>query len=285
MILSLRHQILAPYIYTFVTRTKGTCIKEKLINFLLSGYVAGSTLPFFLAHLTYICFLLKLDYYQALYDLGLFLLMYLILLPTYEIGYLINDLFSIKFEGERKTIRVVCERISFQIMIFWICVRLLISFILLWFFIPAIYKTQTFWILFLILLVFSIHNLIRGEIRTVTTFPILRLLRILFIFIPIIKTNIEWVLFALYSFSYIIPCLTIYVVRKFGEGEKVISKVLNINIWFLMSIIFTYTVLSILLLLLISFSYLLPVLNFMITILLYCLIAILINYLLERCSK
>lgn len=243
----------------------------------MSGYVAGSTLPFFFAHLIYVFLILKLNYYQVLYDFGLFVLMYLILLPIYEIGYLVNDIYSIKFEGNRKTIRIKHEQISFWKIVGYIFVRFLISFMLLWFFIPNIYKIQTFGIIFLILLVFSIHNLIRVEIRTVTTFPILRLLRILLIFIPLIKTHIEWILFALYSFSYVIPNITIYVVKKLGEGEKVITKVLNINIWYLMSITFTYTTVCILLLLITNFRHLLTVLNFIIIILLYCLIAIIAN--------
>lgn len=273
-------KLLAPYIYTFVTRTKGKSHKEKLINFLLSGYVAGSTIPFFLAHLVYVCFLLKLNYYQAIYDFGLFVLGYLILLPIYEIGYLVNDIYSIKFEEEnRKTIRVERELISLQVMIPYILVRLLISFLLWWLFIPDIYKTQTFGILFLILLVFVIHNLIRVEIRTATTFPMLRFLRILLVFIPIIKTQIEQILFALYSFSYIIPNLTIYVVKKLGEGEKSITKNLkiNINLWYLLSIIFNFTILSISLLLITNFRHLLEVSSFMVVIQFYCLFAILVN--------
>jgi len=273
-------KLLVPYIYTFVTRTKGESHKEKLINFLLSGYVAGSTIPFFLAHLVYVCLLLKLNYYQAMYDFGLFVLGYLILLPIYELGYLINDVYSIKFEEKnRKTIRVKYELIPFRVLVLSIFVRLLISFLLWWLFIPDIYKTQTLGILLLILLVFTIHNLIRVEIRTATTFPMLRFLRILLVFIPIIKTQIEWILFALYSFSYIIPNLTIYVAKKLGDGEKNITKNLkiNINLWYLLSIIFSFTILSTSMSLINNFRHILELISFIVVIQFYCLFAILVN--------
>jgi len=204
--------ILVPCIYT-ISRIRAPSLGRKLVGFALE-YLISSTLAFFTVHIVYISIKNGFDASEILLDIWLFVLSYLMLFPIYEIGYAINDIYSVKFEEqEYKTNRINYDLvISEKILV--ILLRLLLFGFLVKLFSFSISVPTTISVAILILLVFTIHNFIKVDSRMVTTFPMLRFLRNVFIFLPILQSSLECIMLTLFLFAYTITNSVAYVKRK-----------------------------------------------------------------------
>lgn len=104
-----------------------------------------------------------------------FLMSYLAFICIYEIGYIINDCVSIRYEqNPRKRVKELNP--PNLLIIFWIVIRIA-SFILITFLLQQV-DTWQWWIFYLILvLVFFVHNILRIKQYRVFTFMCLAFLR------------------------------------------------------------------------------------------------------------
>jgi len=202
--------VLVPYIYT-IGRVEASSWKQKIMGFALE-YLISSALPFFLAHIVYSSLINSFAVSSIANDILLFALGYLMLFPIHEIGFAINDIYSVRIEKpEYKTIRI-SDKLSAGKVALVILPRLLLFGILVKVF--AVDIQRVLGVAGLIFIVFMIHNFIKVETRMVTTFPMLRFLRNTFIFLQIIQSQFEWVVFILFLFAYTITNAVLYVKRK-----------------------------------------------------------------------
>ncbi len=136
-----------PFFYTFSTRLRGNPFS--LLYLILFEWTIAISVLFFVQGYTF------------LQSLGFYLLSYLAFISIYEIGYFVNDIFSIRYEKVPRA-RLKNTNITSRLVILIIGVRLTVF--------AFITTVLDFWheprwtgIFIALVIIFSIHNLIRKE--------------------------------------------------------------------------------------------------------------------------
>jgi len=241
-------KFLFPYIYTLITRTHGNSYLQRIRYYILSANLAGSTLPFFFA-----CIFTNwlhnqspfLDTFEYIWK---YILGYAILIPLYEIGYLINDTYSVKREEKKyRTIRIDEQVAPSQYIIAQILIRFLIVFLLFIIFVPTQIKIQYLIILLMLLTIFTIHNLFRTKIERLITLPLLHFLKFSVVLSLIVQNEVEKHLMILYLFSLAIPNALIFTAAKLGGSDTALNLIKNRNehiAWYSRFVSLSFTVLA-----------------------------------------
>lgn len=104
-----------------------------------------------------------------------FVLAYFAFISVYEIGYIVNDYVSVRFEKNPRK-RLKGKRISNMTVFAWIAVRVVV-FLLLTFYLNSFNSVQWWLFYFTLIIAFCLHNLLRQKELKIFTFISLAFLR------------------------------------------------------------------------------------------------------------
>ncbi len=120
---------------------------------------------------------------QAVYS---FVLAYLAFISLYEIGYIVNDFISVKFEDKPRK-RLGGLQISDATIYTWIVIRI-IAFLFLTYYL-GMFSSLTWWVFYVVLTaVFALHNVLKNKERKILTFISLAFLRFYAPLFPFMET-------------------------------------------------------------------------------------------------
>lgn len=180
-----KYLIVIPFFYFIQTRIVLS------INFLFQ---------YFLEIVTSIIIFLVLFKPFYLDALTLFLFYYLAFISVYEIGYFINDTISTKYEN--KPNKRLDNKKSFLFIFFFIIIRL-IFFILISFYLDLEHNYIWWFFYIFLILIFTLHNLLREIYYRIATFQILAFLRFIAPFFFILDFNYLLIICNIVALTYV----------------------------------------------------------------------------------
>jgi len=235
------HPFLLPYYISIISR--GNIYNFFVINFVLH------TGPFLFTLIVYsfICF----DLSKAISLIWLYIFIYLIFFPLYEIGYIVDEYVTIKSGGVGKYLKCCTSKekeISHYLIIGSLLRLVLFSGLL--HLLPLPDKITILWLSILLLATFLCHNFVNIHYRIRTTYPVLQFLKTIFIFMPLTEHSIEKMEMMFYSLSYAFILSVYYIHKKLNQ----LTKFYETPLIYFSALVANFTILNIIYILLSTYT-------------------------------